>query len=366
MTNRDKTQQEVEQSIRINNGTGILALATGAGKTKMTIDYINSEPGIIDILWVVPTVELRDCEVNKEFTKWCKRKDINLVLTCYNSLKKLKGQKYDQVVLDEGHELTPAREEALNDITYSRLLLLTATPPHEKDKKQIIENLGLKIIHEIDLEEALNKGLISDFEINVKYLELDQKDNLKINYTKNGKELSFFSSEYKQYKYWSNQIEEKEILLLPISKHLRFGRMRAIHNAPSKYMEAIKLINSFGKDKRVLIYGANIAQVEKISKHVYHSKTNRDSLKLFKENKVNKLGVVNALNQGANVGVVDEIVIVQLNSNPRHLIQRIGRGIRFKSGHKCRITILVYKDTVDEDWFNIVISNLNKNLVCQI
>jgi superfamily II DNA or RNA helicase len=366
MTNRDKAQKEVVKSIRMNNGKGILALATGVGKTKITIDYINGEPGILNILWVVPTVELRDTEVNKEFTKWCKRKDVNLTLSCYNSIKKLDGNKYDLIVLDEGHELTPAREEALNKITFSRLLLLTATPPHEKDKKQIIENLGLKIIHEIDLEEALNKGLISDFEINVKYLELDERDNLKISYTKNNKEFSFFSSEYKQYSYWDNKITKNELLGLSVSKHLRFGRMRALHNAPSKYMEAIKLINSFGKNKRVLIYGANIAQIEKISKHVYHSETNRDSLKLFKENKINKLGVVNALNQGANVGVVDEIVIVQLNSNPRHLIQRIGRGIRFKSGHKCRVTILVYKDTVDEDWFNIVISNLNKNLVCQI
>lgn len=366
MNNRDKSQQEVVTSIRMNNGKGILALATGVGKTKITIDYINGEPGIIDILWVVPTVELRDTEVNKEFTKWCKRKDVNLTLSCYNSIKKLNGNKYDLIVLDEGHELTPAREEALNNITYSRLLLLTATPPHEKDKKQIIENLGLKIIHEIDLEEALNKGLISNFEINVKYLKLDRNDNLKINYIKNKKEFSFLSSEYKQYQYWTDQINTKEKMMMPVSKHLRFGRMRAIHNAPSKYMSAIELIHSFGKNKRILIYGANIAQVEKLSKHVYHSKTNSASLKLFKENKINKLGVVNALNQGANVGVVDEIVIVQLNSNPRHLIQRIGRGIRFKSGHKCRITVLVYKDTVDEEWFNIVISNLNKNLVCQI
>lgn len=366
MTNRDKEQKEVVKSIRMNNGIGILALATGVGKTKITIDYINGEPGISDILWVVPTVELRDTEVNKEFTKWCKRKDVNLTLTCYNSIKKLDGNKYDLIVLDEGHELTPAREESLNKINYSRLLLLTATPPHERDKKKIIENLGLKLIHEIDLEEALNKGLISNFEINVKYLKLDKNKNLRVTYTRNDKEFSFLSSEYERYEYWNSKIEENEELGLSVSKHVRFGRMRALHNAPSKYMSAIELINSFGKDKRVLIYGANIAQVEKLSKHVYHSKTNNASLKLFKEGKITKLGVVNALNQGANVGTVDEIVIVQLNSNPRHLIQRIGRGIRFKTGHKCRITILVYKDTVDEDWFNIVINNLNKNLVCQI
>jgi superfamily II DNA or RNA helicase len=365
MDNRTVEQVKVVQAIKDCDGRGILAIATGVGKTKITIDYINDEPTIIDILWVVPTRELRDNEVLNEFKKWGTRNDINLELTCYNSLKKLSGKTYDLIVLDEGHELTPAREEALNQISFNKLLMLSATLPHELDKKIIMSNLKLNVIYEITLEDALEKALVSNFEIEVIKISLSKSKNLEVKYKKGGKDLSFLTSEYERYMYYTDIIESRTRMGLPVNKFTRFNRMRVIYNLPSKTALAKSILKKIGKNKRVLVFGASIEQIEKICKHTYHSKRNSDDLKLFKENKIKELGVVNALNQGSNVGVIDYILAVQLNSNPRHLIQRLGRGIRFKPGHTCKIIILVAEDCVDEEWCNVVLSNINKTLICQ-
>jgi superfamily II DNA or RNA helicase len=358
--------------IHQHNGTGIIAFATGVGKTKMTIDYINSELKIKTVLWTVPTRELRDSDVPIEFTKWGKRK-IKLELTCYNSLSKYAGKHYDLVVLDEGHELTFAREENLNKIKRDRLLVLTATPPHEKEKKKIFyENLKLKIIREISIEESLEKGLISGFKIIIEKIKLDSSKTIPVKYQRKKidpitKEMgyvenTFYTSEVEQYSYWDKQIKTLEDNGFSVSKNLRIGRMRSVYNLKSKLNYAKKIIQSYSKNKRVLVFGSTIDQVNKLCKHVYHSKSSNNDLNLFIEEKLNILGVVNALNQGKNVGTVDEILIVQLTSNPRQLIQRIGRGIRLKTGHTCTVRILIAEDTVDQEWLNKVLSHIHKSL----
>lgn len=40
MTNKDKIQKEAIDSVIHNKGSGIIASATGTGKTKMAINYI--------------------------------------------------------------------------------------------------------------------------------------------------------------------------------------------------------------------------------------------------------------------------------------------------------------------------------------
>ena len=106
--NKDLIQQQAVQTIEEHNGWGILEIATGVGKTKIIIDYIKNHPEFTNVLWIVPTVKLRDKTVKEEFEKWNAKnlyKDI-INTICYRSITKLKDNKYDLVVMDEGHNIT--------------------------------------------------------------------------------------------------------------------------------------------------------------------------------------------------------------------------------------------------------------------
>jgi len=85
---------------------------------------------------------------------------------------------------------------------------------------------------------------------------------------------------------------------------------------------------------------------------VYHSKRDDKYYNLFINQKINKLGVVEALNEGDNLSNMDSCIIVQNNSNPKNLFQRMGRILRKRSNHIAKIDILCLMNTVDEVWIN--------------
>ena len=107
MNNREKIQKEALDAVLVNGGSGVLCLATGAGKSKVAIDYAKlfyeSMKKNFRCLLVVPTEKLRDENWKDEFDKW-KGKVIyrvNVERTCYASLNKLKHKEYDLVILDK-------------------------------------------------------------------------------------------------------------------------------------------------------------------------------------------------------------------------------------------------------------------------
>jgi superfamily II DNA or RNA helicase len=79
------------------------------------------------------------------------------------------------------------------------------------------------------------------------------------------------------------------------------------------------------------------------------------------DNKINRLSCVNSLNEGQNIPLLDVGLVVQLNSNPRNLIQRIGRIVRIRDGHKAKIYILSCTGTQDEKWVEKAIEGLDRN-----
>jgi len=123
----------------------------------------------------------------------------------------------------------------------------------------------------------------------------------------------------------------------------------------AKYM----LDNIINHNLRLLIFCGSIKQAETLCDYTYHSKTTDEHLNMFVNKKINRLACVQALNEGHNIPKVDAALIVQLNSNDKDLIQRIGRVIRLRDGHKANIWILSTIDTQDEKWVDKALSNFN-------
>lgn len=60
---------------------------------------------------------------------------------------------------------------------------------------------------------------------------------------------------------------------------------------------------------------------------------------------------------------IDKAIIVQLNSQEKDLVQRIGRLIRYRPGHKAHILILAAKNTQDEVWLASALENIDKSII---
>lgn len=362
---KSQIQKQAAESIYktfMNNKNSIVTAATGFGKTKTTIELIklfikrvNKNP---KILIITPTEELRDNGWKDEFKKWRKKAiyDLFVSTTCYASLTKIDSSTFDLIIADEAHNLTEANSKNIIGIK-SKLLLLTATPPKDIEKKAILAKLNIENSFDFPLDEAVNNELVSDYEIEI--IEFNLNDNAK--QIKLSKKSNRLVTEKFAYDYF-----DKLCKATNNSKMATIKRMKVIYELPSK-TSIINFIlsNLIGKEDRKLIFCSNIEQSELVSTYSYHSKSkSKSNLELFKNKKINTLSCVKALNEGVNISDVDYAIITQCNSNERNLIQQIGRCLR--GSKKAKIYIICAKNTQDETWVNLSIANLNPSKIKRI
>lgn len=335
-------------------------MCTGAGKSKVAIDFIKTMGNKSSVLLVVPTEKLRDENWYSEFKKWKALKiyDSQVKRVCYASLSKIKDQHFDIIILDEVHRITVNNAEFFNNNTYNSLIGLTATIPKEEDKIEVLRSLDLQVIFNLSLDEGVKLGVVSPFTIKIIETHLDNKEK----YINGGsKDKSFKTTEYKQYEYMSRQIQRIQFSGKDVPKFLYLNRMRFIYNVKSKTELAKKLLNTISEDKKTIIFCGSIEQAEQLSKYTYHSKTDDVCLNKFMEDKINRLSCVKALNEGMNIPNIDVAVIVQVDSNDLNLIQRLGRACRYRDGHLAEIFIISILDTQDEKWVEKALNNFNKD-----
>lgn len=369
---KNKIQLEAINSIKgIRNS--YLTMATGSGKSKIAIDACVIQKNFnknSKILLVVPTQELRDNNWKKEFKKWKQTRlyNSNIIKICYASLNKIKADDYyDLIIFDEFHNITDNNSTFLENNNYGKCLGLTATPPKEKDKIDIIKNYEFINTYNLTIDNAVKLRLIAPFKIKVIYTHLDNTDK----YIKGGnKDKVFYTTEYRNYVYLNNYTEALIENGDARAEMYKMKRMRFIYNLKSKLNHAKYIISLMPKTSKKLYFCGTINQSIEISPYRYFSKPtlpkNYDSeqllnyenqlknyngvedLRKFEINKIPELSCVNALDEGKNISDLDIGFIIQNNNKERKLIQRLGRLLRFRINYEALIIILAVKDTVDE------------------
>lgn len=354
---KDKIQREVEGLWVKNNFKGLAALCTGAGKSKIFINIVVNYPKEKWLL-IVPTEKLRDENWSEEFKKWKQAKRFSKIdRACYASLNKLDISKYDGICLDECHNITPNNSEYLVDYK-GKLLCLTATPPKDEEKQDILyKQLGCKVIKKISLDEGVDLGIVSPYRITVVEGMLDSSSKT----IETGSKLKKWKdTEANIYDYKSRNIQKIRFSGKPVPKFLYLDRMRFLYNLPSKTRNAKKVLGELDKKERTIIFCGSIAQAEELCKYTWHSQSKEDTLSLFKKKKISQLATVKIINEGENIEDVDNIVVVQLDSNALNLIQRIGRGVRLRPNHVANVIILSTIGTQDESWVKTALENFDK------
>lgn len=375
MTTKEKVQDKVQRAAYkawVAGGKwGMLNIATGVGKSKIAVgaivNFLKKDP-FATILIVVPTQNLRDNNWKDEFIKWGYKSALDSIdIFCYASIKNLKGLKTDLVILDEAHSLTEQNSQFFKDNTIRNLLALTATAPNpkgneaDKSKVDIFNKFKIKADFVYTIEEAKDDGIVSDYKIVIVTTQLDDTNK----YIEAGsKTKRFFQTEALRYAYLSQLILSNMDIKLKQFKMLE--RFRLIANSINKVKVVKKLLAKHIGD-RILVFGGSIAQINTLlAPNVYHGKTNEDALTAFKEGKIDVLGCVEGLNEGANLPNLDIGIIVQVNSNARKLTQRIGRMCRHRPNHTSIIYIILCAGTQDEKWLNKVLEDFNTNDITYI
>lgn len=323
---RDEKVSNIQTEARLAwekaNSKGLICIATGVGKSKIGVD-IAVEGSFLG----VPTEKLKNKNWKEEFIRWGKEDLYNtLHRECYASMSKIKGNHYPLVILDECQFITEKNFEFFKNNTFDKVLMLTATPPDEWEKKTLLDKLG-KLCYTYSLEQAWEDEVLPRPKIKVVETQLDDR----VNYIKAGsKANNWLTTEYKYYQYLNKTINRfygmnnsKAALVYT------YKRMHFLYNLMSKTEIAKVIINKYLKDKRSLIFCGNTAQADELCKHSYHtnlSKTDRDSnYNLFINEEINHLSCVKALNTGVNLPLLDGGLIVQMDSKERNIVQRNGK-----------------------------------------
>jgi superfamily II DNA or RNA helicase len=371
---KDKIQQDALSYWKVEGGWGMIVAATGVGKSKIAINAIQKEVAMkkdARILICVPTEKLRDENWKQEFKKWKLTKIYtkNVERTCHVSMAKIKDQHYDLVVFDEAHNITEANAEFFKQNEVERCIALTATPPVEKLKKELLRDRELPVVYELPLDMAVKLRLVSPYKVYVVEMDLDDT----VRYVKAGsKAKPFMTTEKKQYDYLTqtiNRIMFNPVKTVQNETALKFRileRMRFIYNLASKKKAAEFILeNLLPAEEKTLIFCGSIEQAKALCRHSFHSDSESDhSFQLFKRGMINRLSCVKSINEGHDINVkLDNALVVQLTSKERNLVQRIGRLIRYRKGHEARIVILTVANTVDEKWAKSALENLDPEKV---
>jgi len=361
-SNQDIKQREATQAIIDNNFNGELLIAMRVGKTKIIIDALHKFHG--SVLWITSKAKLRDEDIPAEFYKWYGgiREDTEII--CYRSTGSI-NKVYDLIILDEYQHVTLRDYNNLKG-KFKNLLACSGTKPNKYDKLKIYNDLGLKVIYELPLEEAIDLNIVADFEVEIWKTELNNKDkNVKVEYldrkVKPPIKKVFYTTELERYKYISRSIAEfkevgKDSFFLNLRRLKYLGLLKSKEDIVHEF-----LVNN--QDKKVLVFCVDILQAERITPLSYHSKTDDACLKAFLDDDITHLSVCNMVDDGRTFPHIDIILIIGSNSSNVQIIQRIGRSLMYKKDFKAKVIALCAENTIEETWLNRALSGINPDKI---
>jgi len=341
LTLRDRRQQEFADIWLKHGKFGILNLCPRFGKIYTSINILEKLDKDINILIAYPDLKIKAAwEADFEARKY---KNQNITYTTHLSLKKHTAGFYDLVILDEVHLLSEAQMEAVKELTCTQVLGLTGTLSSWTEKT-LSNELGLVVLAHYPIEQAIEEGVITDYEITVITTDLDNQ--IQNNYK--GK----WKTEKKQFDAYGWVIDQLE-KQGKATMFLRLARMRIIQNSIAKMNLTKKLLEKH-KDERVLVFCGVTKIADDLGIPVYHSKAgDKDVFENFANGDGNHLAVVKIGNTGVTYKPLNRVIINYFDSNGENLAQKINRCMAMEYNtpdKKALIYIVCSTEEVEKKW----------------
>lgn len=331
-----------------NDRRGIVAAATGTGKTRMAVAAIQSVGAGWRTIIVVPTKSLQ--------TQWTETlasafrlhprrigrvggsqprmsMDDTLVVSVLASARErvpaiaqhwLGQGNLVLLILDECHwGGSEATAQGLFAAPYSATLGLSATPERSDDglDEYLVPALG-SVVYRYSLRQALDDGMVSDLLVANLYVDLQGIEVLEYQ-----RLAQLIDSAVREGR-------DPVALIAELRRLLEGSRGRAV--ALSSLVDAGLLAG-----RRTIIFHESIAQAESTSRvlrqHDHHhslehskldARSRKDALSAFANGASRTLVTVRALDEGIDVPAADTALIFSGSMNPRQRLQRAGRVLR--------------------------------------
>jgi len=345
MKTKDEIQEECFKEI-VNHHRCSAALSMGTGKTLLGLKHMLHfhKPGN-NYLVVAPKNSIFQSWKDDAVKFGMEQLIPCITFTTYLSLTKHDHSNYAAIYLDECHSIKEHMAPWFG-LYGGRILGLTGTPPRSSfsEKGRMIDQY-CPVVYRYSTDKAIDDKILNDYSITIHLLNLNPNKTMTIT-TKQGK--SWQTSEQESYNYYTRKIDQtydqKSL------QFLRIQRMRQMMNFQTKEDYAKRLFNSM--ETKCLLFANTQEQADRLCKNSYHS-SNPDSdenLEQFKLGKINKLSAVLQLNEGINIPNLKSCIILHSYSSNTKTAQRLGRALRLNPNDKSEIHILVYKNTIDEEW----------------
>ena len=360
MNDKEKVvlQREIIDSLDVNPH-GRLILAPRVGKTKIVIDLIKRD-NPKSILWVTPSAELANVDIVNEFSKWKAKKYISRLTTVtWMSLNKI-GGCFDWIILDEEQFATENNLSNFFDksIQYNNIISMTGTKSKHEEKSELYKKLDLKVLYELSINDAVDIGLLSNYEIKVIEVPLGAEKNVSVG----SKEKPFLTSEISHYQYLDKMMKQAMYQKRSDITFRVMERRRFIANSNSKFVAAKHLFDTIGG--RRIVFSGSIEQAEKFSQNTYHSKTTNEDLKAFQKGSTDELAMVNTGGTGFTYKEIDHLMVVQSDSDKNGLTsQKISRTLLAQKDYKACIWLFILTGTQDNKWVESVLDNFDRTKI---
>lgn len=362
-----------------NNFKGILAMATGSGKTITALFASEMAPKSTITIICAPTVPLIqqwESEIKKfddlalvviagtEKSNWKEllgpklapyRLESNLdniknrtYVLCTNKTASNKNfvnlwegiqPKNIQLIADEVHHLGAENLQNIFNINSSRRLALSATPERQWDEQgnKVIFNYFTKTIFEYDLQQAINDGYLAHYTYHPLFAEMNQNEF---------QEYYELTQEMKQEMAIHKQKERKIGRKLPLPVFLkRILEKRAL--IKKKTADKVNVFETWCdsfKQNQVLLFCEDTEQMNDLievlnhtgKKYAKYKSDMQDSQKIqslnfFKEGRIELLLAIRCLDEGLDVPDCSACIIISSSTSVREFVQRRGRVLRATS-----------------------------------
>lgn len=321
-----KIQEKIiDQSLNFfqKKNYGYLNVGMRTGKIRISIELLKK-------LFNGDFTRLLVCYPNNKIKEsWeidCKKWNYNNPFIDYinfSSLKKVVDNKYDFIIVDEFHETSEGErltllkliENSKKSVFPAKVLLLSGTITYETKKLWI----NFQEIYKYTIKEGIEDGILSDYEVYIHKVELDDKIKTK---NSKGKLLT----EKQKYKNLTWVIENKkregeEFMFLTLNRN----RLSSSSIAKKQYV--LSLLKSL-KDKRVIVFCGLTKVADELGIPSYHSKSkNDDNFRDFQEGKINHLALCESGKIGVSYASLEEIILLNFTGTTENSFQAISRAL---------------------------------------
>jgi len=351
---RIEIQTEATKAITDNKFRGIIDTAFRVGKSKITIDALNTVKSEINVLILAPYLSILD-SWKAEIEKWGLKDTITVSFLWSNSLKK-NNEVYHLIIADECHAynksvLLQLRRHQLNG---TRILGLTGTLDQVAEWN--LDNiLSIKPIYSYSFDQAVADGIIADYSVTCIGVDLDDKVPCHTIF-KDQPQVT----EKVAYEYW-DKLYKKAAKEMKYDK-LRFYMMKRKDIIYTSYTKFEKTKEIVAQQKRCLIFSARQEIADLLGDSQFHSKSKK-TLEKFQEGKTNKLSVISMVSMGITISNLKVAIFNQMKSIEALALQQAARILNLEDGINATIIVIYLKKTQDEEWVKDATKGFNKTKI---